>query len=78
MRIISIRLPTSLHEGIREAARREETSVKQFIAAATEEKLAPGNTEECPTKRAQRSDRYQFEAALSRVPDHPADPDDAI
>lgn len=78
MSTISIRLPESLHDGIREAARREGISINQFIASAAGEKLAAWATEEYLTDRAQRADRGRFEAALSRVADRAPDPEDAI
>lgn len=78
MSTISIRLPESLHEGIREAARREGISINQFIASAAGEKLAAWATEEYLAERARRGDRSKFEAALTRVPDGEPDPEDAI
>ncbi len=78
MSTISIRLPASLHDGIREAARREGISINQFIASAAGEKLAAWATEEYLTARARRGDRVRFEAALSRVPDREPDPEDTI
>jgi uncharacterized protein (DUF1778 family) len=78
MSTISIRLPASLHEGIREAARREGISINQFIASAAGEKLAAWATEEILEARARRGDRARFEAALGRVPDRKPDPDDAL
>lgn len=78
MSTISIRLPESLHEGIREAARKEGISINQFIASAAGEKLAAWATEEYLAARARRGDRGKFEAALSRVSDHEPDPEDAI
>ena len=78
MSTISIRLPESLHEGIREAARREGISINQFIASAAGEKLAAWATEEYLAERARRGDRSKFEAALGRVPDREPDAEDAI
>ena len=78
MSTISIRLPESLHDGIREAARREGISINQFIASAAGEKLAAWATEEYLAARTRRGDRGKFEAALGRVPDREPDPDDAI
>ena len=78
MSTISIRLPDSLHDGIREAARKESISINQFIASAAGEKLAAWATEEYLVARARRGDRGRFEAALGRVPDREPDPDDAI
>ena len=78
MSTISIRLPESLHDGIREAARKEGISINQFIASAAGEKLAAWATEEYLAARARRGDRAKFEAALTRVADREPDPDDAI
>ena len=76
MSTISLRLPRSLHEGIREAARREGISINQFIASAAGEKLAAWATEEYLESRARRGDRSRFEAALARVQDQEAAPGD--
>jgi uncharacterized protein (DUF1778 family) len=76
MSTISIRLPESLHEGIREAARREGISINQFIASAAGEKLAAWATEEHLARRARRGDRSRFEAALGTVPDREPEPGD--
>lgn len=78
MSTISIRLPESLHDGIREAARKEGISINQFIASAAGEKLAAWATEEYLAARARRGERSKFEAALGRVADRAPDPDDAI
>ncbi|MCK6528203.1 type II toxin-antitoxin system HicB family antitoxin [Myxococcota bacterium] len=78
MSTISIRLPESLHRGIREAARREGVSINQFIASAAGEKLAAWATEEYLGARARRGDRGEFESALARVPDREPPPEDAL
>ncbi len=78
MSTLSIRLPDSLHDGIREAARREGISVNQFIASAAGEKLAAWATEEYLAARAGRGDRTKFEAALARVPDGEPEPKDTL
>ncbi len=78
MSTISIRLPESLHDGIREAARKEGISINQFIASAAGEKLAAWATEAYLTERARRGDRSKFEAALNRVADRAPEPDDAV
>ncbi len=78
MSTISIRLPESLHDGIRAAARREGISINQFIASAAGEKLAAWATEEYLAARARRGDRGKFEAALNRVADLAPESDDAV
>ena len=40
MSTLSLRLPNSLHEQIRQLAKREGISINQFIASATAEKMA--------------------------------------
>ena len=69
MSTLSVRLPKSLHEHIRELAKREGISINQFIATAAAEKLAALTTEEYLETRAKRASREKFEAALSRFPD---------
>ena len=63
---------------IEEFARRERTFATKFIATATEGKIVAWDTREHLIKRGQHGNRSQFEVALSRVPDHSTDPDDAI
>ena len=74
MKTISVRLPDSLHETVRELARRDNVSINQFIALALAEKVSALKTEEYLKERAQRGDRTGFEAALAKVPD--VEPDD--
>ena len=76
MSTISVRLPASLHEGIRDAAKREGISINQFIASAAGEKLAAWATEEILAERAQRGAREAFESALQRVADTDPTPGD--
>ncbi|MEY4125544.1 MAG: hypothetical protein RL770_2125 [Pseudomonadota bacterium] len=40
MTALTVRLPNSVHQKIRELAERDEISVNQFIAAAVSEKMA--------------------------------------
>lgn len=74
MSTLSLRLPESLHEAIREVAAREGISINQFIATAVSEKLAALLTEEYLEARAKRGSRARYEAALARVPDDEPDP----
>lgn len=77
MSALSIRLPESLHKNAKELAQREGISVNQLISSALAEKLAALATEEMLQGRAVRGSRAKFKSALRRVPDVPADPDDA-
>ena len=78
MGILSVRLPDSLHKGVRELAEREGISINQFIATAVAEKLAALMTEEYLDERAQRGSRAKYEAALAQVPDVEAEEYDRI
>ena len=53
MSTLSLRIPNSLHEQIRQLAKREGISINQFVASAAE-KMAALLTEEYNEKRAQK------------------------
>jgi hypothetical protein len=78
MSAISVRLPESLHEAVRELAQRENVSINQFIALALAEKVSALKTEEYLTARAQRSNRAKFEAALGKIADTEPDESDRL
>jgi hypothetical protein len=69
MSALSIRLPASLHERVRELAAREGISINQLVATALAEKMAAMMTEEYLDARARRGDRNRYLAALASVPD---------
>lgn len=71
MSSLSVRLPDSLHEKIRELARREHVSINQFIATAVAEKASALLTVDYLEQRARRADPDVFARVLSRVPDVP-------
>lgn len=73
MSTLSLRLPESLHDGVRELAQREGISINQFITLAVAEKLSVLMTEEYLEERARRGSREKYEAALAQVPG--AEPD---
>ena len=66
---ISLRLPDSLHEQVRELARIDNISINQFIATALAEKTSALMTVRYLEERAQRADRKIFDAVLARVRD---------
>lgn len=78
MSTLSLRLPDSLHKQVRLLARREGISINQLIASAAAEKVTALMTEEYLSERSRRGSREKFEAALAKVPDVPASPEDAI
>jgi len=69
MSTIRIRLAKSLHEGVREVARREGISINQLINSAVAEKLSALLTEEYLERRARRGSRRKFDKALRKVRD---------
>ena len=69
MSTISLRLPDSLHEKVREIAKKEGISINQFIACAVSEKMSAFATEDYLEKRAKRANKEKFEEALSYIPD---------
>ncbi|MFV1981786.1 MAG: YlcI/YnfO family protein [Rhodothermia bacterium] len=76
MSTLSLRLPNSLHDRIRELAEAEGVSINQFIATAAAEKMAALMTDDYLAQRGRRASREKFQKALSRIPDRPADPED--
>ncbi|MDZ7939086.1 MAG: toxin-antitoxin system HicB family antitoxin [Rhodoferax sp.] len=76
MTALTIRLPNSVHESIKELARKDGISVNQFIASAAAEKMASFQTLDYLRREAALAQRQDFERYLSLVPDVPAQPDD--
>jgi hypothetical protein len=69
MSALSLRLPKSLHEQLREVAQDEGISVNQFIMLAVAEKVAAISTMEYLEKRAKRGSRERLLEILNKVPD---------
>jgi hypothetical protein len=78
MSAISLRLPDSLHQRVRELAERDGVSINQFITTALAEKLSALLTAEYLEGRAKRGSRRKFRRALSKVRDAEPDPQDAL
>jgi predicted transcriptional regulator len=69
MSAISLRLPDSLHEQVRELAQQEGVSINQLITLALAEKISALTTEEYLGSRAQRGDKTKFQHAMAKVAD---------
>jgi hypothetical protein len=67
MSSISLRLPDSLHEAVRDLAKEEKTSINQLINLALAEKMSALWTERYLQKRAGRGSRAKFRRALGKV-----------
>ena len=75
MSVLSLRLPTSLHEQLRTVAEQEGISINQFITLAIAEKMIAIDTENYLQQRAQRGSREKLLAVLAKAPD--VEPDEA-
>ncbi len=69
MSTISLRLPDSLHESVRDLAKEDNISINQFVATALAEKMSALNTEKYLSERAAKGSKKKFKAALSKVKD---------
>ena len=69
MSTLSLRIPKSLHEQIRQLAKREGISINQFIASAAAEKMSALLTEQYIEARAKRASLKKFQEVLKKVPD---------
>lgn len=69
MSALSLRLPKTLHEQLKELAREEGISVNQFVMLAVAEKVAAISTIEYLEKRARRGSREKLLAVLNKAPD---------
>ena len=69
MSTISLRLPESLHETVRELAKAEGVSINQLITTALAEKMSALMTVDYLEKRAARGDRGKFESAMAKARD---------
>ena len=69
MSTISLRLPDSLHESVRNLAKEDNISINQFVAAALAEKMSALITEKYLSERAEKGSKKKFKTALSKVKD---------
>jgi predicted transcriptional regulator len=72
MTALTVRLPNSVHQKIKELAERDDISVNQFIASAAAEKMASVLTLDFLKSEAAKGSRSDFENYLRMVPDTPA------
>jgi uncharacterized protein (DUF1778 family) len=68
MSALTLRLPNSLHQHLKDAAETDGVSVNQFISLAVAEKLSALQTYDIISRRADRSNRDNFLATLAEVP----------
>ena len=78
MSALTIRLPESLHQHLKNAAQADGVSVNQFISLAVAEKLSALQTYDLIATRAARGSRDKFLDALAAVPNSPPSPGDEL
>ena len=78
MTTLSLRLPESLHKGVKEIVKDEGVSINQFIILAVAEKLSALTTEKYLEERGARGSREKYLAALAEVPHREPDEWDKI
>ncbi len=71
MTALTVRLPNSVHEKIRELAARDNISVNQFIASAASEKMASVMTLDYLQREGALGRREDFDRFLKTVPNVP-------
>jgi hypothetical protein len=77
MSTVSLHLPESMHQRLKDWAQKDNVSINQFVTSAVTEKLAALSTLEYLEARAKRGSRAKFEAVLAKVPDvEPTLPED--
>jgi len=76
MSSISLRLPESLHKKARDLAKKENTSINQFVSSALAEKISAITTEEYIQIRAKRASKAKFIKALAKVRNTPPNDND--
>ncbi|MCK4829284.1 toxin-antitoxin system HicB family antitoxin [bacterium] len=78
MSVVSLRIPDSLHNSVREIAKRDNTSINQFVISAVAEKISALQTGEYLRQRANKGSKKAFLDVLSKVPDVEPDECDTI
>ncbi len=68
MSTLTLRLPTSLHEKIKELAKLEGVSINQFLVTAAAEKMSALLTSDYLAQEAKKASRDDFLKVLRAVP----------
>ncbi len=78
MTTLSIRVPDSLHQAIKNLASKDGYSINQFLITAAAEKLSALETVDYLRERAKRANLDDFDALLARVSDAAPDKGDEL
>ncbi|MCP5458687.1 MAG: toxin-antitoxin system HicB family antitoxin [Gammaproteobacteria bacterium] len=75
---LTVRLPDSLHEKLKELAQAEGISINQFMVLAASEKMSALATEEYLRSEAKKGGREKLRRILRKVPDVEPDEKDRL
>jgi len=78
MTALTLRLPKSLHQEIKELVKIEGISINQFLTVAAAEKISALRTVKHLQSEAKKGSRVDFDALLAAVPDVEPDPEDML
>lgn len=78
MTALTVRLPNSVHQKVKELALRDEISVNQFIAAAVSEKVVSVMTLDYLKSEAAQGIRSNFDQFMNAIPNAPATQGDEL
>ena len=78
MSSLTVRIPESLHNGLREISKREGVSINQYIALAVTEKMSVINTMDAISERKKEGKKEEIFDILSKVKPRLPLPDDEI
>jgi hypothetical protein len=73
-----LRLPLSLKAAVEKLAKRDGTSVNQFVVVAVAEKLSAMTTADQFAERRARADMNAFDRIINRAGGEPPRPDDEL
>lgn len=76
--VMSLRVPKTLHEQVKELAEDEGISINQFVMLALAEKVATLQAIDYLERRAARGSREQLLAILAKAPDVEPEPYDRL
>ena len=71
MSSLTVRIPESLHNGLREISKREGVSINQYIALAVTEKMSVINTMDAISERKKEGSKEDLFDVLSKVKSRP-------
>ena len=78
MSTLSIRLPDSLHQALKQASHEDHVSINQFIMLAVTERVSALQLAKRLETRANRVTRKDFLDILKKVPSTQPDPEDEL